>query len=209
MQPCRKTRGGRILKRPIKIKKCEHCEKEFSYKYKERKFCSKSCSARGNQTGGRNKGTIIKTADRHKHKVCPVCSRTFTNITPSVKYCSHECFVSTVRGVEKVPADIRRTKRRESNRKHNKIKRARRRQCETENFNDSEIYIRDRYKCHLCKGKINMLLRFPHPKSPSIDHLIPISMGGGHTKVNVKAAHLFCNMSKHNGSKQEQLEMFG
>lgn len=56
-----------------------------------------------------------------------------------------------------------------------------------------EIAARDRSRCGLCRGRVAMRLRVPHPKAPTIDHLIPVSEGGDDVKANVQLAHFACN----------------
>ncbi len=46
------------------MKKCEKCEKEFDQKYPEQKFCSRSCSAKVNNS---------KSQKRYKTKRCKRC----------------------------------------------------------------------------------------------------------------------------------------
>jgi hypothetical protein len=66
----------------------------------------------------------------------------------------------------------------------------------TETFTDLEIYERDKWRCQLCGEPVNRSLVYPDPKSASLDHVIPIAKGGGHTRVNCQLAHLGCNSSK-------------
>ena len=66
-------------------------------------------------------------------------------------------------------------------------------------INIYNIYKRDRWKCGICGLRVNTKLKHPHPYSPSLDHIVPLSRGGTHTKDNVQLAHLRCNLSK--GSK--------
>lgn len=58
---------------------------------------------------------------------------------------------------------------------------------------------RDDWVCHICGEKIMKEEKFPSQRSPSLDHVIPLSKGGLHSYANVKAAHLVCNTRK--GSK--------
>ncbi len=53
--------------------------------------------------------------------------------------------------------------------------------------------------CYLCLEHIDLSLQYPHPASLSVDHVLPISKGGGHTWDNTRACHLGCNFAK--GSK--------
>lgn len=65
-----------------------------------------------------------------------------------------------------------------------------------EDFDSQEIYERDNWICHLCGEKIDPSLRMPDRMSRTLDHLIPISKGGNHTKDNVSAAHWLCNVRR-------------
>ncbi|WP_166535111.1 HNH endonuclease [Blastococcus xanthinilyticus] len=67
---------------------------------------------------------------------------------------------------------------------------------EAERIDPDEIYARDRYLCQLCGAPLDMDASHPAPRSPSIDHIIPLSRGGAHTHANVQAAHLRCNLQK-------------
>lgn len=62
------------------------------------------------------------------------------------------------------------------------------------------IYARDNHTCQLCGEPIDMNANAPHPRSPSIDHIIPLARGGTHEPGNVQAAHFLCNSLK--GDKQ-------
>lgn len=68
---------------------------------------------------------------------------------------------------------------------------------------------RDNGKCQLCGGKVHMNKKSPHPLSPSLDHILPLTKGGKHEQKNVQLAHLRCNISKGNRSLQEQLCLIG
>ena len=59
-----------------------------------------------------------------------------------------------------------------------------------------EIFDRDKGVCGLCKEIININLKFPNPKSFSVDHILPIYAGGHDTPDNVQASHLGCNARK-------------
>jgi hypothetical protein len=69
------------------------------------------------------------------------------------------------------------------------------------------VYERDRWKCHLCGKRIGKKYKSPHPRSASIDHIIPISLGGTHEYANVAAAHRICNSTKSNTGTGDQLAL--
>lgn len=52
--------------------------------------------------------------------------------------------------------------------------------------------------CGLCGEQIDAALAWPNPGSKSIDHILPLSMGGPHDQENAQWAHLACNMRKGN-----------
>lgn len=50
--------------------------------------------------------------------------------------------------------------------------------------------------CALCGLPLDKSLRYPDPMSISIDHIIPIALGGRSTLDNLQATHLVCNKQK-------------
>lgn len=54
-----------------------------------------------------------------------------------------------------------------------------------------------------------MALQYPHPMSPSLDHIEPLSLGGAHDPANVRLAHLKCNNDRSNRGGNEQLMLVG
>ena len=58
------------------------------------------------------------------------------------------------------------------------------------------IYERDGGICGICDEPVNAELRFPDPRSASIDHIIALANGGIHAPENVQLAHLGCNAAK-------------
>lgn len=65
-----------------------------------------------------------------------------------------------------------------------------------ENVNRSEVFDRDGWVCGICDTDIDPTLKFPNRMSASLDHIIPIVLGGRHSYANTQAAHLTCNISK-------------
>lgn len=71
------------------------------------------------------------------------------------------------------------------------------------------VHDRDGWRCHLCHRKVSPRRHWPDPLSASLDHIVPLSVGGEHTYTNVATAHLQCNMSKHNRAADDQLRIIG
>lgn len=84
-----------------------------------------------------------------------------------------------------------------------------RHQKETNGLVPELVFERDGWRCGLCHKKVDHRLRYPHPKSASVDHIVPLSQGGTHTYANVHCAHLRCNLIKHNRGGGEQLALLG
>lgn len=59
-----------------------------------------------------------------------------------------------------------------------------------------ELFERDGWICHLCMEAIQPHRRCPDPWAATMDHLVPLSLGGTHTWDNVKASHAHCNFVK-------------
>jgi len=76
-------------------------------------------------------------------------------------------------------------------------------------YTRSGIFTRDGHRCHLCGKKIRPDLRWPHPQSGTLDHVVPLSRGGADEAANVKAAHARCNTSKNTRAMGEQLMLIG
>ena len=77
------------------------------------------------------------------------------------------------------------------------IRRARELGAETEKFTWLEIAERDKWTCQSCGTQIWKQLRgFYVPTAPHIDHIVPLSRGGAHTRANSQLLCLRCNCSK-------------
>ena len=66
--------------------------------------------------------------------------------------------------------------------------------------------------CGICGKPVDFSLKYPHPLSPCIDHIIPIAKGGHPSDLdNMQLAHWTCNRQKSDklidsrgGGKQEE-----
>lgn len=51
--------------------------------------------------------------------------------------------------------------------------------------------------CGICGQPVDFSLKWPHPLSPCIDHIIPVSKGGHPSDLsNLQLAHMTCNREK-------------
>lgn len=53
--------------------------------------------------------------------------------------------------------------------------------------------------CWLCHTTIDHTIRWPHPLSHSVDHIVPLARGGTNDPHNLTDAHLTCNTSRQAG----------
>lgn len=65
------------------------------------------------------------------------------------------------------------------------------------------VFRRDGWKCQLCgrsvirRSKRNKRTRRLHPRTASLDHIVPMRRGGPHVESNCQCACLRCNVRKH------------
>lgn len=51
--------------------------------------------------------------------------------------------------------------------------------------------------CGICGKPVDLSIKYPHPLSPCIDHIIPIAKGGHPSDIdNLQLAHWTCNRQK-------------
>lgn len=51
--------------------------------------------------------------------------------------------------------------------------------------------------CAICGKPVDFSLKYPHPLSPTIDHIIPLAKGGHPSDIdNLQLAHRCCNRQK-------------
>lgn len=59
------------------------------------------------------------------------------------------------------------------------------------------IFERDKWTCHVCLDVLDQSLRGTYnPKAPTVDHVIPVKVGGAHAVDNLKCACRLCNGRK-------------
>lgn len=128
-----------------------------------------------------------------KPKQCKECRRMFTPEYGSKKrtFCSDECRLTYGRRVGKA------------------MRRARWRELTREPIDPRDIFRRDKWMCHICSKPVNRSAKCPHPRAATIDHVVPIALGGAHVKSNVKCAHFICNSKKGAKVIGQQLFPFG
>jgi len=167
---------------------CLECGRLFISR-QARTYCGETCSKAGYLKAGRayNKGRPRKSTG--------TCSCGAALPSAQRKKCD---------GCRALAAqEQKRQERKRTRARHHRIKR--------ERYTLAEIAKRDRYYCQLChpKRRVAMTKAVPHPKAPTIDHVVPLGAGGADTKANVQLAHFLCNSRKSNRGDAEQLRLVG
>lgn len=52
-------------------------------------------------------------------------------------------------------------------------------------------------RCLICNFNVDMTLKYPDYMSPSIEHLVPVSLGGTHELENLRVSHWWCNIMRN------------
>lgn len=137
--------------------------------------------------------------------VCTVCGSLFSirdymdscglrQIQHDPKYCSEACKRKYYNRMSK---QCKRTSGKRDSFRHRALKYG----CDYDpSITLRKLIKRDGLRCRLCGEMCDPNDRswseWSGPKSPSIDHIIPMSKRGGHTWDNVQVAHIICNSEK-------------
>lgn len=147
----------------------------------------------------------VPKSDRY---VCVVCGAQFSGGNQRRKHCSSSCQVldSTYKG--KVPSldfecvmcgklFVRNRKDRLHQRGDKKLcDRCRRSRERRHKSSPGYLARRDGAQCGICGELVDLELRHPDPGSASVDHILPVALGGTHDETNLQLAHLKCNLTK-------------
>lgn len=135
--------------------------------------------------------THVSTAHRLTSGRCRVCDTWFVSEHLDVT-CSEQCRTEHHRGLRQAHKDRRR---------------ARKRGAYRADVYRKKVFEADGYRCHLCGKKTNPRKQAPHPKSPTVDHLVPLAAGGTHEPSNCRTACFLCNAVKGNRGGGEQFAL--
>jgi len=169
------------------LKICTICGKEY-YGHKLSTYCSDGCRKETARQKGMRYWKTNKAAsliNDYIAKVCKECGSTFkANFMASAReYCSEVCA-----------------------RKHFKegYKKQRKEQLKKAFVKPvyfSRIYKRDKGLCQICGKPVDYNKNPEDPRGATIDHVVPLSLGGKHHPDNCQLAHRRCNSIK--GTKVE------
>lgn len=70
--------------------------------------------------------------------------------------------------------------------------------------NNKKIILATQNICAICGQPVDKTLKYPHPMSPTVDHIIPVSKGGSDVLENLQLAHRRCNRLKSDKMPEEK-----
>lgn len=160
-----------------------------------------------------NKKTFIKKVNTKLRKNCLGCKKIFVfTISKGMhkQYCN-VCRLNIKKEIRKKHSKIRR-KREQMLGLRNCTHRKRARKFNVEfdpKVKPFLIFERDKWTCKICGKKTPQKLKGTYEDdAPELDHIIPLSGGGGHVFNNVQCCCRKCNINKSN-KPLGQLLMFG
>lgn len=204
-------------------RRCACCGLPYDATGINQRFCRVECGLLGRSYEQHRKSH----RPAHARPRCVICSGPVIARLPQATVCSQKCSVRRAWLARRVKPEYR-DKKAEANRRYranrppapwNDTKKAayhRRRARKKmgaagERIVPRQVFDRDGWQCGICRRKVNPDLVYPHKRSASLDHIIPLSKGGAHVMTNVQCAHLDCNMKKrdHVGGAGDQLRLIG
>jgi 5-methylcytosine-specific restriction endonuclease McrA len=168
----------------VPLKSCDECEQSFVAR-RGAIFCSDDCRAARKRA--KSHATYIPTPTRIYQ--CEQCSVEFTRLgrQGAPRFCSKQCY-------RRSPGYL--AERHASN----SMRRARRKTNGLiERIDRREVFERDGWVCRICRQPVSQNEDFRHPLAPTIDHVVPLAVGGEHTIGNLQTAHRQCNELKGSG----------
>ena len=161
---------------------CHVCLKLFS-RARHATCCGEECRKIKNKSFTRFNWKSVRCTNPYVQKKCQECGMLFkiNFLASSRVFCSKKC--------------LNREHKRNINHKRRTLLRAVG-SVKMPKVRRIQICERDRWKCQLCYKPVSPRLKYPHPLSASLDHIIPVAHGGTHQPINVQLAHFECNWKR-------------
>ncbi len=159
---------------------CVRCGCSFAARHGSGGYCSPYCAA----------ASVVSEATWF---VCG-CGEVFSNHVRN-KAASGRCY------------SCRAIQRRQNDLIGNARRRTRQHSAPYEVVNRLEVFERDGWRCKLCGDPVDRGAKPRSPMSATLDHVVPVALGGPHTAANVQCAHFRCNVRK--GARPKVLAQAG
>lgn len=163
--------------KPVTERSCATCNSPFLAKRDDARFCSHRCSKLAHEDSTSKK--CIQDECGRPVRAKGLCSMHWKRAHRASGLAPSE------------PWDERR-------RANSHKRRAQKLNLPADTIRPLDVYERDGWMCGICALPVDRSVTYPDPRSPSLDHVLPLSLGGHHTMENVTIAHLSCNVRKGN-----------
>lgn len=187
---------------PQSLLTCEICGKPC--KRKGAKTCSDECRKEHKRRTSREWYESQSQRDRSP-RPCKECGKTFVPEYGNKRrvYCSGKCMRRAgKRSSRKLTGTFNHTARKRLRLMHGDSWRSM-----YETINKRRVFERDKWKCQLCGRKVKRTNKW-NPLQATIDHIVPLALGGEHKYTNVQTACMECN-SKKGATIQGQQRVVG
>ena len=151
-------------------RQCRVCEKWMASRF----VCGDECEREWNRRTYKRHDPI-EYRRKHKPVVCRGCGSVFTPLKGARVWCSTKC-------QSKGYNDSR-------------VRSMRREGARVDQINRFDVFVAARWRCALCGIAVTRTHRNADD-SPELDHIVPLSKGGGHTHDNVQLLCRRCNNVK-------------
>lgn len=203
----------------------------------KRKYCSRECARLDRIKDGMLKKQAKQIEWEKEHtKICPICKKQFIANNKLAMYCSDECcyegqlknkreewranytprtfacaecgkLVVTECGSTRTlycsDACMNRSMKRDY-----KLRRAERMQkAFIENVGMRSTFRRYKGRCGICGLPVPRTVEPSNIWAATVDHIVPLSLGGEHRKANCQLAHRICNSIKCDSPEEVQIDM--
>jgi 5-methylcytosine-specific restriction endonuclease McrA len=178
---------------------CQHCNREF-IPVAHAKFCGAPCRYENYASTRKDLPSTYGRRCAVAYQQCQYCAATFTSNRQMPYPTCRRVECKRARQAERMRSAGYMAKYYEKHgrdRSDDQFRRALRRGApEGERFRDSDVFERDGWMCGICLDPIDPSLVWPDRMSKTVDHILPVSLGGKHSLDNVRAAHARCNFSR-------------
>lgn len=210
--------------RPRIGRTCEICGSTYNASHAAQRTCSRAC---GVLASGRRPKVRRPAFIRIWTPTCTECGKVFVTRHQTQVVCGKTCRYRRSNRLHHPTADhhlcicgkiIGNTRSRcddclAKSRKARRLKEhMRRRKGGRPDYSPADVFERDGWRCHICRRRCKPWKiggATSQPRSATIDHLIPLALGGTNSKVNVATACFECNTKKRHGAVGEQLALIG
>lgn len=197
---CSKSCMGMAMRKPEKPKKpriaatprqCDVCGKEF---ISRANTTCQSCKSKASYAALDPIDRQALSMRQLESRKCKWCGKEFTPIYKSKHYsccCEEHALL----------------KQKEGKKIQKRNRKAKRRKAYVAPIGLRTVFRRDKGICQLCGKPVSPNTHWPNRMCASLDHIIPLALGGTHEPKNVQLAHHACNSAKGTKPMHEQLRL--